>query len=146
MTCLRVSRDNAALGYHSVSVTNNVYGTGAFSDQNIFGPPNEAFDDVVTMSHEVGETINDPFGDNPTPDWQSSYAPQYGCQNILEIGDPLAGLPEGPIKVSGNSHDYYVQDVAFVPWFAKAGTSTSVNGWFSMYGTFRSGSPNCSGD
>lgn len=131
------------LGYHGISVTNNVYGTGAFTDQNIFGPPNENFDDIVTISHEVGEAINDPYIDNVVPNWISSYAPQYGCNNSLEVGDPLAGLPEGPIMVKGNSHAYYVQDLAFLPWFEKASKSSSVNGWYSMYGTFKTGSSNC---
>jgi hypothetical protein len=52
-------------------------------------------------------------------------------------------LPE-PVKVPGNAHQYYVQDLVFLPWFALVpnGKSTSVNKWYSMYGTFKSISTN----
>jgi hypothetical protein len=133
------------LGYHSITPGNVVYGTGSYNDQNIFvGPPN-AFLDLVTMSHEVGETFNDPFVNNfnAVPNWVSPYAPQYGCNNFLEVGDPLAGLPEGPFTVPNNTHQYYVQDLAFLPWFEQTVTSGSVNGWFSMFGTFRSPAGSC---
>jgi hypothetical protein len=131
------------LGYHSITPGGIVYGTGSYGDV-----PFEfahGFTDVVTISHEIGETINDPFvqNANPTPLWYSSFAPQYGCNNALEVGDPLAGLPE-PVKVPGNKHQYYVQDLAFEPWFALVpnGHSTSVNKWYSMYGTFKNISTN----
>jgi hypothetical protein len=128
------------LGYHTVSLNNVVYGTGAYNDQNIFGGAN-LFTDIVTISHEIGEAFNDPYINNNSPSWLSSYAPQYGCNSTFEVGDPLAGLGE-PVALNG--HTYYVQDMAFLPWFEKAGSSGSVNGWYSMYGTFTSGSDNCS--
>jgi hypothetical protein len=129
------------LGYHSVTSAGVPYGTGSYGDV-----PFEfahGFTDVITISHEIGETINDPFIDNGVPQWMSSFAPQYGCSNALEVGDPLAGLPE-PVTVPGNNHQYYVQDLAFEPWFALVanGKSTSVNKWYSMYGTFKKISTN----
>jgi hypothetical protein len=77
------------------------------------------------------------------PNWKSPFAPQYGCNNSLEVGDPVAGLPVGPYTVKGVKHQYYVQDLAFETWFAKAKTSTSVNGWYSMFGTFKTPAPGC---
>jgi hypothetical protein len=131
--------DCCILGYHSVF--NGVpYGTGSYGDVafQCNGCGNHGFTDIVTMSHEIGETINDPFTDNGVPVWKSAEAPQYGCSGILEIGDPLAGLPE-PVTVPGNSHQFYVQDLAFEQWFALVpnGKSTSVNKWYSMFGTFK---------
>jgi hypothetical protein len=126
----------SATGYHNVSTGGVVYATGAFFDQNVFGPPDHAFDDVVTLSHEIGETINDPLITNATPNWHSTYAPLFGCQSDLEVGDPLAGKPE-PVMVPGVNHVFYVQDLAFVPWFARAAKSNSVNHWYSMFGTFK---------
>jgi hypothetical protein len=133
------------LGYHSITPNNVVYGTGSYNDQDIFAGPPNAFLDLVTMSHEIGETVNDPFVNNfnAVPNWVSPYAPQYGCNNALEVGDPLAGLPEGPYMVGTNPHKYYVQDLAFLPWFEQTATSTSVNGWFSMFGTFRAPAGTC---
>jgi len=133
-----VVQDGGILGYHS-TMASVIYGVGTFSDQN-FGP-HHAFQDMVSMSAVVGSIFNDPFGTNPTPNWKSSYKPSVGCHNLLETYEPLPGLAE-PVKVPGNSHQYYVQDLAFELWFAKAPASTSVNGWFSMFGTFPDSSSN----
>jgi hypothetical protein len=133
-----VVEDHGVLGYHS-TIANTIYATATFNDQ-AFGPAH-SFQDMVPMSHVIGATFNDPFGMNLTPNWKSSYAPKQGCNSLLEAGDPLAGLAE-PVKVPGNKHQYYVQDLAFELWFAKAPASTSVNGWFSMYGTFKDSGSN----
>ena len=77
------------------------YGTGSYGDvpfQLCSGCGTHGFTDVVTISHEIGETINDPYGSNGVPVWKSAYAPQYGCNTALEVGDPLAGDPV-PLKV-----------------------------------------------
>jgi hypothetical protein len=126
------------LGYHSVF--NGIpYGTGSYGDVpfNCSGCGTHGFTDVVTISHEIGETINDPYGSNGVPVWKSAYAPQYGCNTALEVGDPLAGDPV-PLKVPGLSHQFYVQDLALLPWFALTpnGKSTAVNHWYSVFNTF----------
>jgi hypothetical protein len=129
------------LGYHGVTNSGIVYGTGSYGDVPF--EFKNGFTDVVTISHEIGETINDPYTNNGVPQWESSFAPQYGCSGALEVGDPLAGLPE-PVTVPGNKHQYYVQDLALEPWFALVpdGKSTAVNKWYSMYGTFKTISTN----
>jgi hypothetical protein len=131
------------LGFHGIGPNGGPYGTGAYTEQEIFGPPRHNFSDIVTISHEIGEAIDDPFLNNSVPNWMSPFAPQYGCNNGLEVGDPVAGLPVGPYTVNGAKHQYYVQDLAFETWFAKAKTSTSVNGWYSMFGTFKTPAPGC---
>ena len=134
-----VVEDHGILGYHS-TFGNTIYATGTYVDQNL--GPNHAYQDMVPMSHVIGSAFNDPFNTNLTPDWQSSFAPQAGCNSFLEVGDPLPGLAE-PVRVPGVRHQYYVQDMAFELWFAKAPASTSVNGWFSMFGTFTNSSDGC---
>jgi hypothetical protein len=127
------------LGYHSVTNSGIAYGTGSYGDVpfSCNGCGDHGFTDVVTISHEIGETINDPYTNNGVPQWKSAYAPQYGCSGALEVGDPLAGDPV-PLKVPGKTHQYYVQDLAFEPWFALVanGKSTSVNHWYSMFNTY----------
>jgi hypothetical protein len=127
------------LGYHSVTNGGIAYGTGSYGDVpfQCNGCGTHGFTDVVTISHEIGETINDPYTNNGVPQWKSAYAPQYGCSGALEVGDPLAGDPVA-VKVPGNTHQYYVQDLAFEPWFALVanGKSTSVNHWYSMFNTY----------
>jgi hypothetical protein len=127
------------LGYHGVTNSGIAYGTGSYGDVpfSCNGCGDHGFTDVVTISHEIGETINDPYISNGVPEWKSAYAPQYGCSGVLEVGDPLAGDPV-PVTVPGNKHQYYVQDLAFEPWYALVanGKSTSVNHWYSMFNTY----------
>ena len=133
-----VVEDGGVLGYHS-TLSSIIYATATFSDQN-FGP-HHAFQDMVGMSAVLSATFNDPFGRNLTPNWKSSFAPRVGCHDLLEVAEPLAGLAM-PVTVPGNAHQYYVQDVAFELWYPRAPASTSVNGWFSMFGTFKDSSSN----
>jgi hypothetical protein len=116
------------LGYHSVSPAGIVYGTGTYNDENAFSTDL----DVVATTHEIGEIINDPFISNYVPNWESSIAPQYGCSNLLEVGDPVVGITKA-VTVPGIGHAYHVQDLVFEPWFADVATSSAVNGWYTMY-------------
>jgi len=127
------------LGYHGVDNEGNPYGTGSYGDVpfQCNGCGTHGFTDVVTISHEIGETINDPYTNNGVPAWESAYAPQYGCSGALEVGDPLAGDPVA-VKVPGLTHQFYVQDLALEPWFALVpnGKSTAVNHWYSVFNTY----------
>ncbi len=80
--------------------------------------------------------MNDPFVDNPAPNWYSPIAPQYGCSNILEVGDPLVG-------VAINVGVWHPQDEAFFSWFARQSPSLGVNGQYTYLGTFSTYSPSC---
>lgn len=86
------------------------------------------FQDVAVLSHELAETFNDPFGNNATPIW---LAPNGVCQNNLETGDVIEGLPNAlkTINVGGNA--YHVQNEALLPWFAGQTPSTAINGAYS---------------
>jgi hypothetical protein len=93
-------------------------------------------EDINALSHEVSEWMSDPFGDNIVPAWQSPLAPQYGCSNVLEVGDPLVG-------VAFNVNGYHPQDEAFLSWFARQTPSIGLLGRYSYLGTFTSPSPSC---
>jgi hypothetical protein len=92
--------------------------------------------DVNPLSHEVSEWINDPFIVNRVPNWSSPLAPQYGCVDALEVGDPLTG-------VSFTVNGYSLQDEAFKSWFAHDLPSVGINGQYSYLGTFTSPAPLC---
>jgi hypothetical protein len=92
------------------------------------------------MSHEIAEWMDDPTGLNPTPLW-GNIGQVTGCQNNLEVGDPLSGTLEIP---SDAATVYHVQDLAFKSWFYHDATSSGVNGWYSLYGTFRTFAADCS--
>jgi hypothetical protein len=85
-------------------------------------------------AHEVGEWMDDPFGNNPTPPW--GHAGQVGaCQGNLEVGDPLTGT-NIPTVTGANGFAYHLQELAFSSWFYGA-PSIAVNGWFSDNNTFK---------
>jgi len=91
------------------------------------------FQDITAVSHEVAETFNDPFVGsdgihNVTPFWLS---PNGNCQDNLEVGDVIEGLPNGvfPIKLKGMT--YHPQNEALLQWFEFESPSSAINGAYS---------------
>jgi hypothetical protein len=93
-----------------------------------------SFVDVVPLSHEVAEWLNDPFvggfpGVNFIPPAIPSVSPGAGgCIPNFETGDPLEGGPFTFAKVT-NSTTYHLQDEVFLPWYLHSPPSFSVNAW-----------------
>ncbi len=112
------------LGYHSgffVAGNLQIYSPFSFDTTGTFGNM-----DVSTLSHEMGEAINDPPGNNPTPHWGNVGQVQPGCQGNFEDGDPLSpGFPatvppsssNSFVVVGGNGLTYHLQELAFIGWF-----------------------------
>jgi hypothetical protein len=86
------------------------------------------FSDVTALSHELSETFNDPFGNNPTPWWLS---PNGNCQNNLEVGDVIEGLPNGVFPITLNGFTYHPQNEALLQWFAGVTPSSAISGGYS---------------
>lgn len=91
------------------------------------------FQDVTALSHEIAETYNDPFVASDgvhgiTPWW---LAPNGNCQDDMETGDVIEGLPNGvfPIKVAGFL--YHPQNEALLQWFEFQSPSTALGGAYS---------------
>jgi hypothetical protein len=135
-------------GFHSAVSTTSGGGskkvqTAIFADygsekaiRRISTNSNVFAEDINALSHEVSEWMNDPFGSNVVPTWQSALAPQYGCSNALETGDPLVGVN---FTVNG----YHPQDEAFLSWFAHQTPSIGYVGRYSYLGSFTSPSTLC---
>jgi len=126
-------------GYHSVIGTaagNQTYATAEYESSNRFA----GVRDVSVLSHEVAEWQDDPFGNNPTKPW-GHIGQVSGCQNNLEVGDPLSGT-NVPTATSG--HTYHPQELAFFSWFYHSHPSLGVNGLFSNNGTFTTAAAACS--
>lgn len=119
------------LGYHGAANSPiQTYSAMDFDTTGLFGP---AVGDTSVAAHEVGEFVNDPFGNNATPAWGHT-GQTGGCQNNMEVGDPLTGSP--PISIAAsNGFTYRLQELAFFSWFYGA-PSIGVNGWFSDNGSF----------
>jgi hypothetical protein len=94
-----------------------------------------ALQDIHALSHEVSEWADDPFVNNWVEPWLTPTAPQYGCTNILETGDPVVAIgfsmgtnttdqtvsPNGTSSFDGR---YHPEDEVFLPWFMR----TAPNG------------------
>ena len=91
------------------------------------------FQDITALSHEVAETFNDPFvaGDgvhNITPWWLS---PNGNCQDNLEDGDVIEGLPNGVFPAKMNGRLYHPQNEALLQWFEFKSPSDAFAGAYS---------------
>jgi len=124
------------LGYHS---TNNAgtqaYAVAAYSDPGIFSKP--GIRDIHALSHEVGEWMDDPLipSTNIVPAW-GHVGQVSGCQNNLEVGDPVTGS-DFTVAMGGSfPFTYHPEDLVFFPWFARISPSTSVNGWYTFLNAF----------
>jgi hypothetical protein len=122
-----------ALGYHNEALFLNTltFSVADFNMLGIFGP--ELMDSAI-LSHEVAEWMDDPFTWNLTPAW-GHIGQVQGCQNNLEVGDPLTGTVAYLVTNNNTGFQYHEQELAFFSWFF-GGPSIGLNGWFSNAGTF----------
>jgi hypothetical protein len=90
--------------------------------------------DVLGLSHEISEIYNDPFVafdgvHNVTPWWLS---PNGNCQNDLEVGDVIEGLPNETFPITmPNGFTYHPQNEALLQWFEFQSPSSALNGAYS---------------
>jgi hypothetical protein len=106
----------------------------SYISPGIYARPNGgtywALQDIHPLSHEIAEWADDPFVNNYVEPWLTPTAPQYGCTNILETGDPVVGIGfamgtnafrQGPNPDGSHSADgfYHPEDEALLPWFMR---------------------------
>jgi hypothetical protein len=111
----------------------------SYMSPGIYARPNGglywALQDIHAISHEIAEWGDDPFVNNLVEPWLTPTAPQYGCTNILETGDPVVGIgfamgnntfrqgtnPNGTQSADGY---YHPEDEALLPWFMRTAPNT----------------------
>jgi hypothetical protein len=96
----------------------------------IWGP---GFEDIVTLSHEIAEAVNDPFPftdnvHNITPWW---LAPNGFCSDFLEVGDGLVAVPNWSYPITMNGMTYHPQNEILVPWFKREAPSSALDGAYT---------------
>jgi hypothetical protein len=91
-------------------------------------------EDISASSHEIGEWMNDPLGNNATPAW-GHIGQVGGCQNNFEVGDPLSGTLFPSVALSGFT--YHMQELAFFSWFYSAPSIATGSSDFSNNDTFK---------
>ncbi len=126
-------------GYHNAVSNSAGLQTYLWTTEASAGVQGGFSEDVSALSHETLEWFNDPFTSNVVPNWISPIAPQYGCNNALEVGDPLVGV----VFTVGGFSKSHLQDVAFYNWFARQKPSTAINGLYTYLGTFTALSAKC---
>lgn len=125
------------IGFHTYDVEPGDAGNGfrerryvlnysSFISAAIFRDP--TFADIAALSHEMAETFNDPFVNNATPWW---LAPNGLCQNNLETGDVIEGLPNAQFTISLNGSTWHPQNEAILQWFAGQTPSSALQGAYS---------------
>jgi hypothetical protein len=136
------------IGFHGTKATGYRLGNGksngntkmqtfawaSWIQPGIYARPNGgtywALQDIHALSHEIAEWGDDPFVDNLVEPWLTPTAPQYGCTDILETGDPVVGIgfaegtntfEQGPNPDGSQSADgsYHPEDEVFLPWFMR---------------------------
>ena len=96
----------------------------------LFGP---GFEDVTALSHEITESLNDPFVGSDgvhgiTPWWLSQNG---NCQDDLEVGDVIEGLPDATVQIRTKGRTYHPQNEALLQWFQFQSPSTALGGAYS---------------
>jgi hypothetical protein len=141
------------IGYHGTKATGGGGGStnsngnakvqtfawASWVQPGLFARPNGGTDwalqDIHALSHEIAEWADDPFVNNLVQPWLTPTAPQYGCTNILETGDPVVGIgfamgtnlyQQGPNPNGSQSADghYHPEDEVFLPWFMRTAPNT----------------------
>jgi hypothetical protein len=129
------------LGYHTYDYEPGEAGNGyaekryvlnfsSWIGSGLFG---DGVEDVTATSHELAESFNDPFVvsdsvHNLTPWWLS---PNGNCQDDLEVGDVIEGLPMDVYPITMNGRTYHPQNVALLQWFAFESPSSALGGAYS---------------
>ncbi len=85
--------------------------------------------DIHSLSHELVEWATNPFVNNTVQRWLSPIAPNYGCSNLLETGDPVVGVgfAQGTNPFLQNKYSdgtYHPEDEVFLPWFMRTSPNT----------------------
>jgi hypothetical protein len=101
-----------------------------------------ALQDIHALSHEIAEWGDDPFADNFVEPWLTPTAPQYGCSNILETGDPVVSIgfsmgtnttdqtdnpwtsPTNHTPSTSYDGTYHPEDEVLLPWFMRTAPNT----------------------
>jgi len=138
------------LGYHSSqgppasTAATRIY--AAYTEPGTFR--NNVILDVLPLSHEVAEWLNDPFVGALAIGFVNLIPPALlpgqggACIINFETGDPLEAPPAVFTQTIGGT-TYHLQDEVFLPWYLHTTPSFSVNSQYSFQNTFTTPSSLC---
>jgi hypothetical protein len=134
-------RDCCVLGFHTYFFEPGsdpekrwVLNYSSWITAGLFG---SSFTDITALSHEIAETYNDPFvlSDGVhglTPWWLS---PNGNCDDSMETGDAIEGLPNSTFPVTLSGFTYHPQNEALMQWFQFQSPSSALGGAYSYPNT-----------
>jgi probable HAF family extracellular repeat protein len=133
-----VTTDISAAEHPTASTPNGIVpyiGTSYRSGSNGF------FDfggDILPLSHEVVEWMDDPFLNSYTPGWNFAFdGPSPRCASsfidALEVADPVEFHRESEILLPTSSFTYHVTDAVFLDFFTRNSRSQSINGQYDLF-------------
>jgi hypothetical protein len=112
-----------------------IFNFASWISPGLFGA---GFEDVTGLSHEISETLNDPFVNTIVPTWQFPNQPptSHACQANLETGDPVEVLDTATVPITIKERKevftYHPQTEALLQWFEMGATSDAIDGAFSF--------------
>jgi hypothetical protein len=129
--------DCCVIGFHSAGPVLGVVGNPAqtFAWASWLSPADGfggGFEDVLPLSHEIGEWANDPYTNNLVPPWQEPNGSGNCGGNFLEVGDPVEVLADPSNAVSLEGYTYHVQTLALLQWFSRENPSSAIDGAYSF--------------
>ncbi|MDP8980906.1 MAG: hypothetical protein M3O35_09975 [Acidobacteriota bacterium] len=104
------------------------FATASWLDPGFFSNPDVV--DVLPLSHEISEWLDDPFVNNLTPPWQFPDGSGV-CQNNLETGDPVEVLPHPAFPITVDGFTYHPQTEALLQWFTRESPSSAFQHAYS---------------
>ncbi len=128
------------LGYHAFDMEPDAQGNftrffvmnySSWVTPGLFG---DSFSDITPLSHELAETMHDPFVSydnvhNQTQWWSTSWGL---CQDTLEVGDVIEGFANSTYPVTIDGFTYHPQTEALLQWFAGESPSRAWHGAYSF--------------
>ena len=124
------------IGFHSAGPVLGVVGNPAqtwawaswLSPADDFGG---GFEDILPLSHEIGEWSNDPYTNNLVPAWQEPDGSGNCGGNLLEVGDPVEIFPSPSFPTLVDGYVYHPQTLALLQWFSRQTPSSAIDGAYS---------------
>jgi len=92
--------------------------------------------EMVALSHEISEWLNDPFYNNIVPSWIEPQDPAVCGGNLLEVGDPVT-------RHRFKSGGFALQDEAFFSWFSRQSPSIGFDGRYDLLGKLHGPAKSC---
>lgn len=125
------------LGFHTAFETKvagnkhfvQTFATASWLDRGIFRSADIA--DVLPLSHEISEWMDDPFIGNVVPPWQNPDGSGTCGGNALETGDPVEVLAHPAFPVMMNGFLYHPQTEALLQWFSRESPSSAFQKAYS---------------